>query len=302
LSLASRNIDLQIPRLDLIRDFEDIYKLLLDSGWLIKDYQKRFLCDECGATHEVHNFDGEFFIGCDADEDSGAIEISKDDLLAYSLSISKLASWLSGQIGLLEQPEKTGDESWHLGLLKLAGKNRKVYFSLPQNLNKILNSPKRVVLFVDENQHQEHPQAVNLLSLLSVSGNCFKFDRNYLFDSLANHEPIEGKIVKINEKLILYQTEKKKSFITFGNNFEYKFPIAPLMFNITYHLDKIKNTPRPRKSSAEIVEAGGISKSRRSVSNKIKSLNLILTEESWLKLILRDADGKYYTNPNLYNK
>lgn len=301
---ASKHEDFKIARSDLARDFKDVFQLLLGSGWLTEGYQKRFLCPECGAMHKIHKLRDRLLLGCDVDENSGPIELDREDLLSYSFSASKFVAWLSKQLGLPEEIEKVGNDCWYLGQLGLSGLSRKVYFTTSQIMGTIPKSPGRIILVVGENQHQEFNKAVNLLSLLSVNQNGFRIDRKQLLSKFSKHLALDGLVIKINDHLMLNQTEdkSKKSTLHFGKlargRFEHVVSIKPQAFNIVYFLYKLPFS-NSKKSSAELENQQGLAKRRRTITVRIKEVNDILENENFPKLILTDSDNKHCIDPDL---
>lgn len=309
ISSASQSDEFQISKTELLNHFGGIAEFLHQKGWLIQVYQKRFLCPECGATHEVHFLRDRFFVGCDIDEDAEPLELSKNELIVYSFSFEQLAQWLNKQLKLTEEVTIVGDGVWYLGLLKIDGKNRRVYLTPARHLGSVPQSPYRVVLMIDNTEHQQFTEAINLLTLLSASENGFEFNVQQLINDLSQHITLDGEAVKISDNLLLNQEgerTKRKCWVRFekqdGGKFFHLISIKPLMYNIVYYLDRIRKTPQSRKSSAEMATTGAGSRSKRSITNRIEELNKIFTDRNWPKIILRDNDNKYYINPDLYNK
>ncbi|MEO8581763.1 MAG: hypothetical protein ABI425_04305 [Patescibacteria group bacterium] len=306
ISSASQSDEFEISKTELYSHFGGINDFLHQDGWLIQDYQKRFLCPECGATHEVHFLQNRFFIGCDTDEYAEPLELSKDELIIYSFSFERLAVWINKQLQLAEEVKRIGEGVWYLGILKRDGKNRKIYFTLAQNIASVPHSPDQVVLMLGVNEHQEL-EAINFLSLLSASEKGFHLDNKKLLSDLSVHIELDGLIVKISDDLLLNEVGergKKKCWIHFGKQqngqFEYVIGIKPQSFNIVYHLYKLPAN-HAKKSSAELWESGGLATRKRTITTRIIELNKILTDKNFPELIVTDSDGRHYINPSLRN-
>jgi hypothetical protein len=172
------------------------------------------------------------------------------------------------------------DGVWYLGQLQASGQIRKVFFvASDEKTGAIPKSKGRIVLTVGNNQYEHFDESINLLGLLSANKQGFSLETKKLLNIFSTHQPVTGLTVSVNDKLKLTQSKnRKKNQLHLGQiingDYENVGKISPLQFNIVYHLDKLKNTPKSRKSAQEIVDAGGISTSSRSVTNRISGCSI----------------------------
>ncbi len=304
LSVGFNQDDFQIQERELKSGYGQVGKLAIRLELLVHGYSKRFKCPECGSSHQVEVYEGRFFIGCDVDEFAEPLELTKEELSLYHFNETKLAEWINAQLGLPESVQNIADHSWYLGELQNQGKKRKVYLSHNPQLVPI--SPGRIVLTVLENQHQTTLDLINILEFVEIVDNEIVLRKDNLIDRFTTHTPIKGEVLRINDELILSQEgrgKKRTSYINFGpqtnGQFQHKLRIKPQAYNIIYHLQKLPST-NSRKSSAELEQAGGLAKNRRTITTRIGEVNKILTQNDWPELILTDSDGKHYINPNLH--
>lgn len=302
LSAALNHKDFQLDAKAVSLEYAEVSSLLISLGWLTQDYAQVYPCSECGGTHEIEVFRGKYYIGCEADDQSGLEELEKDELLIYRFSLASFVEWLNQQLGLEESPQKVSEQTWYLGEVTTPGKRHPIYFS--QDVADAPRAKDRVVLMIGNDKHETQHDAVNLLTHLSTTDQSIIFDVAALKAQFSEHQPVVGLVVTIDEKIQLTQSkDRSTNLLHFDllDNGEYRhvLPITPQTYNIVYHLDRLRNSPSSHKSSAEMKQ-DGLGTSARSITTRIADINKLFTIQGWEKLVLRDSSNRYYINPDYY--